>query len=323
MKIVNSIYNIYNERFKELEKLKKEVDNTITSFKKNSWHYFSRIKELESFALKLETGRCNKPSELEDFFACTIVVENLSEIKNAVNRIAEKFDIKSQRPKNNYVTHKDAHSFQFDDLRLYVTIKQFEYMPENILSEIVFEIQIKTFLQHAWGIATHDLIYKSNTINWGKQRVAYQIKAMLEQAELTISGADGLSKLDEISKSNELTDKLNSIIIFLVDNFPHEFLPKDLIRLAANIDNILIFFKIDLVLLKKILDAETNKNRGVSTLNLSPYSVILQSIINQEQTIFESGFKTNNNKKVKGFFIPREIDLTKLNLVESSKIIST
>lgn len=320
MKIVNSINTLYNSKIEEIELLRKEVDLIISSSKKNSWHYFSRIKSKESLALKLETGRF-RDDILDDIFACTIVVENLNEINAAVAKIEEKFVIKHKRPKNENITHKESYSFQFDDLRLYVSIKGTSYMPNNYLNDIIFEIQIKTFLQHAWGIATHDLIYKSNTINWAKERVAYQIKAMLEQAEIAISGAEELAKLKEISKNNTESIKLNEIRNFLVRSFPEESLPADLLRLSGIILSLKNFFRIDLNFIADILQKETEQNRGVTTLNLSPYGIILQSIINQSPKTFEEGFTKKNAKYFKGFYIPNEVDIDSLKLEDTSKII--
>jgi hypothetical protein len=40
------------------------------------WFFTWRLKELESFALKIETGRVSNPVALEDFFACTIVLRS-------------------------------------------------------------------------------------------------------------------------------------------------------------------------------------------------------------------------------------------------------
>src|SRR5690349_1782379 len=82
-----------------------------------------RLKKAESFALKLETGRFSESSKLEDFFACTVVVDNLDQIKKAQELVKKNFVINAQRPKDLKFTHKDPSSFQFDDLRLYVTLK--------------------------------------------------------------------------------------------------------------------------------------------------------------------------------------------------------
>ena len=166
MKILKSISDIYIESKPLAEKLKSQVDQTILHNKNEGWHYFSRIKSEESFALKLETGRVKDPIRMEDLFACTLVVENINEIKNAVSFIDSHFIIHDRRPKSDNFTHKQSSSFQFDDLRLYVTLKKVEYLPKGNLTTMTFDIQVKTFLQHARSIATHDLIYKSETVSW-------------------------------------------------------------------------------------------------------------------------------------------------------------
>ena len=216
MKIVQSIQNLYNSNLAYFDILKKEIDGILQNNRKQEWHYVSRIKAIESFAMKIETGRFNTKEIFEDFFATTIVVQNLSEINTAITFVSSYFDINFQRPRIASFTHKESYSFPFDDLRLYVSLKDTgtgKLAP--IIYELIFEIQIKTFLQHAWSIATHDLIYKSDKINWGKERVAYQVKAALEHAEISISGVEELSKVSEISKENKEVKKINQMITML------------------------------------------------------------------------------------------------------------
>lgn len=321
MKIVNSISKIYFEQRPLAEKLQQQVDNTVRANKKDTWHYYSRIKSEESFALKLETGRVKTPSKLEDFYACTLVVENINEIKKGVEFIESLFDIKNRKPAEDSFTHKESYSFAFDDLRLYVSLKKVEYLPPGSLPDLIFEIQIKTFLQHAWSIATHDLIYKSDTVSWPKQRIAYQVKAMLEQAEISISGVDGLSQLPELAKENRESKGLNQIKNFLIDTFPAEALPFDLLRLSGIVNDVLRTFKVDLVQLKVIVDAETAAEKGVKTLDLSPYGIILQSIINQKPVLFESVFKNGYKLRSNGIFLPSEILVDKINFEEETNAI--
>lgn len=183
MKIISSLSKCYQEQLELNKKLEERVTDVVMRNKEDRWYYFCRIKEDVSYALKIETARVNNPDKLKDFFACTIVVENSTQITKAKNVLDRCFNIISQKPTTDDSTHKPPYSFPYDNLRLYVKLKPDDGMPpehpSNILSDIQFEIQIKTFLQHAWDIATHDLLYKGNSISWAEQRVAYQIKAML------------------------------------------------------------------------------------------------------------------------------------------------
>ena len=321
MKILQSISKVYNEQRPFADKLKSQVDEKILAKKRDTWHYYGRVKSEESFALKLETGRVKNPKQLEDFFACTLVVENVNEIKNAITFIDSIFEIKGRRPPNDNFTHKESSSFAFDDLRLYVSLKKIEYLPSGLLSDLKFEVQIKTFLQHAWSIATHDLIYKSDAVSWSKERVAFQIKAMLEQAEISISGADALSKLPELAKQNYESKSLNEAKAFLISVFPAESLPFDLLRLSTIVNDLLKAFEISLPILKEIIEAENALHRGVETLNLSPYGIIIQSIINQKPAFVEKVFKSGYKFRAKGIFLPSEVSLNKINIENDDKLI--
>ena len=120
MKIVNSISIIYEEQLIINKILKERVDKLLNEQKRSHWHFISRIKKPESFAQKLETGRVIDSSALEDFFACTLVVENIGAISEAKKIIKKDFKILEERPDKNSFTNKDSSSFIFDDLRLYV-----------------------------------------------------------------------------------------------------------------------------------------------------------------------------------------------------------
>ena len=96
MKISKSLRDCYCKQREQYEQLQKRVDNVINILKDRHrhykhWHYESRVKGLESYALKVETGRINNPNQVEDFFACTLVVENLDSISRAESLIKKKF----------------------------------------------------------------------------------------------------------------------------------------------------------------------------------------------------------------------------------------
>src|SRR5260370_24436924 len=73
MKIPQSVRNCYSEIKARYGKLKSLVDEAIGRRKSRKWHYESRVKELQSFAIKLDTWREPHPHRPEDMHACTVV----------------------------------------------------------------------------------------------------------------------------------------------------------------------------------------------------------------------------------------------------------
>lgn len=249
------------------------------------------------------------------------MVKNKSEIQDAVRRVQTHFNIIKRKPREDNFTHKESSSFEFDDLRLYVSIKPPDYLPPSPINDFVFEIQVKTFLEHAWSIATHDLIYKSDSISWSKERVAFQVKAMLELAEASINRVETLSQSPELAKQNRKTQALNKLKDFLVDTFPQESLPADLLRLSRNIMSLLESFNLREEQIEEMLKKETSLGRGAGTLDLSPYSVILQTIIYQAPKSFSSAFTADNKHKSKKIFIPKEVDISGMGIEDNSRMI--
>lgn len=307
MKIPTSVRYIFKDRKPLYEKLREAVDKKLGCAKKEEWHYISRVKGEESFTLKAESGRYGDISTLEDFFACTLVVPNFGHVKDAEDVVRSMFEFSHRRPVTDRKTHKPSHSFEFDDLRLYAKWVDDPDLPPTGLDGLVFEIQIKTFLQHAWSIATHDLIYKSCEADWSKERIAYQIKAMLEHAESSIQQAEDMAKSSTAMKTDKITKRLSSLITLLGDIWQNEDdLPEDKKRLAINVLSLLKCLDMSDDALKQILIKETEKGRGAHTRNLSPYGTIVQSILNQEPEKLVEYMEGGDQK----IFLPREIELS-------------
>lgn len=279
----------------------------MSSLKRPQWHYESRVKELLSFALKIESGRFEKPEALEDFFACTVVVANASEVAEAEKLISESFAIRYKRPEQQNQTHKASDSFPFDDLRLYVTLQQNPALPPTDLAEVVFEIQIKTFLQHAWAIATHKLLYKTDDVNWSKQRIAYQIKAMLEHAEISIQESEKLATSASLAKEDRRTTAIKQGINLVKVQWAPDELPADVRRLAENITNLLDGLRLNVARLEEILEQGKSKREGAHPLNLSPYATVVQYLFEAEQAKMIS--LLNNEKSRTRILIPEEVSL--------------
>lgn len=312
MKISQSVRNRYDEIHGDYCKLRTHVDARIGAIKSKRWHYESRIKDLESYALKLETGREKNPGKPEDMFGCTIVVENHSRIDEAARELGNLFKEAYRRPANSKRTSLSPHSFSFEDLRLYMRVIDDEALPPTGLDSLVFEIQIKTFLQHAWGIATHDLVYKSDEISWATSRVAFQVKAMLENAELSISEAKRLTASTMLDRCSEETIKTSEIIAEIKTRWSDPVsLPKDLIRLADNILHLGRALRLDISAVWKALDAATSNGRGAKVLNLSPYGAILESLLQAHgASLFAPLAHPKNSQYV---FVPLEVELPGLH----------
>jgi len=305
MKVIGSLKDCYEAQYDANLLLRSKVDSLLNGVKESRWHYESRLKSLESFTQKVETGRFD-PRKLEGFFACTLVVENSEAISRAFDLVKRYCEILEKRPRYDSTTRKAPDSFQFDDLRLYVRLKTSPKLPASPLHNIKFEIQIKTYLQHAWSIATHDLVYKSDEISWAQQRIAFQIKATLEAAETAIAGAKDLAKVAGIAVSNEAIDKLIAVVTFLNAKWDKADLPHDIIRLSTVIAELMEATGLTLEEIEASLDRETHAGRGIKLLNLPPYLVVTQSLINTGNDKLKNYLTSVDRRKFK-VFIPGEI----------------
>lgn len=279
MKIPASVRNLYDRQRPTYEKLEAQVDRILRPVcNSRRWHYESRVKAEMSIALKLESGRVSNTEVIEDFFACTMVVRNLAEINVAEQEVRRHFNVVERRPQDVSQTHKTPDAFPFDDLRLYALWQDDPDLPPTGLDGKKFEVQVKTFLQHAWGIATHDLVYKTDDVSWSKQRIAYQIKAMLEHAEISIQEADRLAATSALAKTQKETESLKDIIAVIKEAWEPEFLPPDLRRLAENTWTVMRLAGIKLDVIKSALAAERARLKGSLPINLSPYAIIVQAL---------------------------------------------
>lgn len=283
MKVPASIRRLYEDQRAKNERLKAEVDSLVLGIKHPRWHYESRLKQLQSFALKVESGRFTEPQALEDFFACTIVVANFAQVSDAERLIRERFRVDYRRPEKVDSTHKPPSDFPFDDLRLYVKLAEDPSRPPSDITSILFEVQIKTFLQHAWAIATHDLVYKTDDVNWSKQRIAYQTKAMLEHAEVSIQEAERLASCAFLAKQDGRTTEAKEAIALLKRHWAADELPVDIRRLADNILTLIRAVRIDLPRLEKVLTNGRAALGGAHPSNLSPFATVIQYLLNGER----------------------------------------
>lgn len=311
MKVPASIRRLHEDQAEVNRRLKLEVDHLLLGLKHLRWHYESRIKELDSFALKVESGRVPDPGQLEDFFACTLVVPTALDVAAAESLITDTFALAERRPAQPARTHKRPEAFPFDDLRLYVSIRHDPAFPPdrppNDLCGIRFEVQVKTFLQHAWAIATHALVYKTDEVSWSKERIAFQIKAMLEHAELSIQEAERLAESNALAKEDGVSSDLRESISLVKAEWNADELPTDVRRLAENVTALRRALRVEIPDLEALLTTGKATRGNTHPANLSPYGVIVQYLAEAARDKLEEALTSTRSRfKV---LIPAEIDL--------------
>lgn len=263
--------------------LRVAVDEDIRQRKIDAWHYESRIKTLESFALKVETGRIASLAEIEDVFAATIVVPEWSQIAEAEALVLERYELHERRPSPGPGTSKSSDRFLFDDVRLFVRYRRAESERSEIRDGLLFEIQVKTFLQHAWAVATHDVVYKTPSRDWRRERVAFQVRASLESAEVAIGNIESLAKSPILPSEDPEIAELNATIAILKEHWGPELLPTNLRRLAENVQMLMLvaagrYDNGRPEKLRALLDAGKERNAGAHNLNWSPYRSVLNYV---------------------------------------------
>jgi ppGpp synthetase/RelA/SpoT-type nucleotidyltranferase len=305
MKIQTSIRKIFEDQYQTNARLRMVVDQVMAGLRKPRWHYESRLKEIESFAIKLETGRVEAPEALEDFLACMIVVSNSTEIEQAVSLVSNHFEIKERRPSSPTETRKSADAFPFDDLRLYCSRAKEDFTPPDVTDNVIFEIQIKTFLQHAWAIATHDLSYKTDEVSWGKDRIVAHLKASIEYAEVSIQEARSLAKSPVLALQNARTNALIQTIGILKKHWETDLLPSNLRSLAQTIVQVVDLLEINADELDKLLSDYRSKT-GSLPQNLSPYGGVIMALISEFSDPLDKALRKSGRVKL---LLTPEIDL--------------
>jgi hypothetical protein len=125
-----------------------------------------------------------------------------------------------------------------------------------------------------------------------KERIAYQIKAMLEHAEVSIERAEVLSSTVIVNRNNRETQDLQRVMEMIRNCWPADRLPSNVKRLGENILEVLNQLRLSCERLQEILGLEEAAGRGPKSLNLTPYGVVLQAILTHERGRFD-GYVTN------------------------------
>jgi ppGpp synthetase/RelA/SpoT-type nucleotidyltranferase len=151
-----------------------------------------RTKDITSLSEKLESGRFPAWSRLDDLYGCTIVVPVSSHEAGVLTKLDSSFDRIEIRSRSSAKKAPDV--FRFDGIRWYGRIPMSAAsVRQPGVGQIIFEVQVVTAFEYAWKSVTHDLVYKGESVDWKKQRLAAQLKAAVEQIEVIINAFESAS----------------------------------------------------------------------------------------------------------------------------------
>ncbi len=250
MKVSKSIRDLYSELQDYALPLGKEVSGLLKVYaEQNKWSFTDRIKEEISFAQKIEMGIYSSNEQIDDFYACEIVVLNLKDINAAKEFVRNNFNVINEKPKGLV----SADSFFFDGIRLYARLNEGVAGPKPY-SWMTFEVQIKTLLEKAWGEATHDFTYKCKEVKWGKERLVYQLKAILSHADIMFSEIENVSNSCSPDISSTADDNINNVTKWILENWDESACPDNMKRLSETIVNLCKTYCIDFEIVKNNRD---------------------------------------------------------------------
>jgi ppGpp synthetase/RelA/SpoT-type nucleotidyltranferase len=306
-KVEASIRRAHEHLLEEFTAVEEEVvDLLAEACKLSKWAFEDRTKGLDSYAMKLMTGRCTKYL-VDDFYACTIVVPNLKAVTQAIELVKARFRIVDEKPGQE--TTAWPTNFGFDSVRL--TCKLPESVNPKPYHDLEFEVQVKTLLEHAWSKATHDFSYKGDDISWAKERLAAQIKAVLDNVDLSINEMENTASSQFLNKRNPFYEELKLLITLLKEQFEAEdcsHTVSDYKRLAEQVQRVLLRTDTSIDDLRLHMTNEAAEGRGRHTTNLSAYSIVLISLIKQQPGKIKSALEKRRTFPNKGsIVIPFEV----------------
>ena len=137
-------------------------------------------------------------------------------------------------------------------------------------------------------------------------RISFQIKAMLEHAEVSIQEAAVVSASSALNKTDDRTALLNSYINVFTTLWQRADLPVNIRGLAENAMIPAKLAGISPTVLQQLLISERDQGRGPLTLNLSPYGVVVQTVLNHRRAELEASLAKYQKKAL---VLTRELDI--------------
>lgn len=186
MEIINS----YQKRKNTYKRLGEIVYNLLNMLIRDSVHTHQisfRIKDMESLSNKLvrKNYKYDSIDQITDILGLRIILYFEDDIYKVEEIIKSQFtvDEKNSMDKRSF----DEDRFGYRSLHYIVSLDEKRLtLPEySLFSNMKFEIQIRSILQHSWAEIEHDIGYKGvDEIPSKAKRTFYRLAALLEQADI-------------------------------------------------------------------------------------------------------------------------------------------
>ena len=179
------------ERYKRLEPIvDARLDQIFDKDADRLMLIMHRIKTEESIKEKMERkqGKYQSIHDMTDILGFRIICFFSNDVDRIAQKVSEHFRVNWNRTKDKRKLI-DARAFGYLSLHYICALPD----ENDELSDLWFEIQIKTILQHSWAEIEHDLGYKSEIeVPWEIRRGFSKAASLLETADDIFSGIYGL-----------------------------------------------------------------------------------------------------------------------------------
>ena len=222
-----------------LDEVQRYVRETLEPYcRKQGYLFIDRQKEVSSLAEKIDGGRIAAWSDLDDLYACTIVVPTGPHEDGVVRKLDASFELSKLRSRSD--ARKAPDVFRFDGARWYGHLRRESAADRQPgVGSQLFEVQVVTAFEYAWIAVTHDLVYKGDDVDWRRLRLAAQLKAAVEQIEVLIGAFDSASIAVQESPWQETAAKamiVDRCKLLVADGYVSELLrPESWRRFADNV----------------------------------------------------------------------------------------
>jgi ppGpp synthetase/RelA/SpoT-type nucleotidyltranferase len=239
MSVPQAIQDAYDRARPAVQGLATIVEPTIARWAGDRNYLFrGRVKSVESTGEKLEGGRFESWSDIDDLYACLIVIPDRNHVPETLDYLEETFLVRHVRGRG--ITTKPPDVFRFDAPRIIATLRPQAGIDRMAgVDELLFEVQVVTAFEYAWQVATHDSIYKGDTIDWRRARLAAHLIAAAEQADSLIAAFDQAVESIPVSQDAQTTWRHTLVEFFKAEidegRIPETLRPESWIRFADNV----------------------------------------------------------------------------------------